>query len=221
MSFFWKIMKGTAALILSLLISASGCSWIGQEKLVIPNAQGRIQSNVYTSPSGTFRLQIPRLSNPTIREEVPSPNTMLLSITDDLCREFIVSERPGFLGADSLESWVNTHIVRELKSLGFDVQSQPVSTRYGPAISLRYRAPTAAPCTQEILTEGKRVETKRDADIGWYVFNRSGVFYRLIYVMGLGPGVKESWFIQREPVDQVLAQFVDGFEIVGAKEKRN
>jgi hypothetical protein len=167
------------------------------------------------------QLSLAAIASAKIREEVLSPNAMLFSITDDLCRELIVSEHPGFLGADSPESWVNRHIVRELESLGFDVQSKPVSARHGPVNSLRYRAPAAAPCTQETITEGKRIETKCDADVGWYVFNESGMFYRLIFVIGLGPGVKESWFIQWETVYKVLAQFVDGFEIVGAKKKQN
>ena len=180
--------------------------------------RGRVENNAYTSPTETFRIRIPPLSsNIKFREEMPAPNT-LFSITDDLCREFIVSERPGVLAEESLESWTETHIVQDLKSLGFDVQTKTVKTRYGTAGALRYRAPAAAPCTRVSDSAGTRVESKPDADVGWYVYHHAGAFYRLIYVVGLGPGLKSSWFIQREPVDEVLARFADGFESLSRRQ---
>jgi hypothetical protein len=41
--------------------------------------------------------------------------------------------------------------------------------------------------------------------------------YRLICVLGVGPDMKSSWFIRREPVDTELGQFAEGFEIGGTK----
>lgn len=209
-----------SVIILMLLLTLPACAWIGQRTLADPKMLGRFENNVYDSPRGTFRVRVPPLTkNIKFREESPTPNTVLFSITDELCREFIASERPGLLDGQTLESWVDLHIVKELKSLGFDVQTKTLTTRYGPAVSLRYRAPAAAPCTQATDTKGKRVETKRDADVGWYVFNQGGAFYRLIYVIGLGPGLTNSWFIKREPVEEVLARFADGLEIKSPPKK--
>jgi hypothetical protein len=177
-----------------------------------------MDSNIYTSPRQSFRIRLPWLSaNATLLDERPTPNTTLVTIKDDLCREFVVSERPGILGAQSLQSWVDEHIVQDLKRLGFEVKSKALTTRNGTAIALRYRAPAAAPCTRTIEKDGKPIVTKLDADVGWYIYHRDGQFYRLIYVVGIGPGAPAVWFVNREPVDDVLARFADGFEIIGIR----
>jgi hypothetical protein len=203
-----------------LIFSFSGCAWINQNRLADSRTEGRIENNIYTSPRQSFRFRIPWLStNATLGDERPTPNSMLVTIKDDLCREFVVSERPGFLGTQSLQSWVDTHIVQDLKRLGFEVRSKTLTTRNGPAISLRYRAPAAAPCGRTTEVEGKKVVTKLDADVGWYVYHRDGLFYRLIYLIGTGPEAPRLWYVNREPVDEVLAYFAEGFEILSTKDK--
>jgi hypothetical protein len=193
---------------------------LAKKPLADPAMQGQLRDNVYTSPGESFRIRIPWLStNARLRDETAGSNTVIVTIADDLCREFIVSQRPGFLGTQSLEAWVNAHIVEDLKRFGFEVQSKPVMTRKGLAISLRYRAPAAAPCSQTAEVDGKKVVTKLDADVGWYVYHRNGLFYRLIYVIGIGPEAPRVWYVNREPVDDVLAHFAQGFEILGTKDK--
>lgn len=188
---------------------------LGKKPLADHALQGRLENNVYTSPRESFRIRIPWLStNATLRDEISDGNTVIVNIADDLCREFIVSQHPGFLGTQSLAAWVNAHIVEDLKRLNIEVQSKPLMTRNGLAISLRYRAPAAAPCSRTAHVEGKKIVTKRDAEFGWYVYYRDGLFYRLIYVVGIGPGAPNVWYVNREPVDDVLAHFADGFEIM-------
>jgi len=182
--------------------------------------RGKLENNVYTSPLGHFRVRIPWLSsNSTVRDETSVADTVIVTIADELCREFIVSQRPGFLGAQSLAFWVDTHIVEELKRLNFTVQSKPLMTRNGPAMMLRYRAAAAAPCSRTAEVDGKKVVTKLDADVGWYVYHRDGRFYRLIYFVGIGPDAPSLWYVNREPVDEVLAQFAEGFKILDSKEQ--
>jgi hypothetical protein len=201
-----------------LIFSFSGCAWINQNRLADSRTEGRIENNIYTSPRQSFRIRLPWLSaNATLLDDRPTPDSMVVTIKDDLCREFVVSERPGFLGAQSLQSWVDEHIVQDLKRLGFEVQRKALTTRSGTAIVLRYRALAAAPCTRTIEKDGKQIVTKLDADVGWYIYHRDGQFYRLIYVVGIGPGAPEVWFVNREPVDDVLARFADGFEIIGTR----
>jgi hypothetical protein len=182
--------------------------------------QGSLEDSVYISPRATFRIRIPWLStHATLRAETPTPDTVLVTIADDLCREFIASQRPGFLGEQSLQSWVDTHIVADLKRLNFAVQSKPLITRNGPAISLRYRAPASAPCSRITEVNGKKVVTKLDADVGWQIYHRDGRFYRLLYIVGIGPEAPRVWYVNREPVDEVLAYFADGFEIMGTQDE--
>jgi len=97
------------------------------------------------------------------------------------------------------------------------VRSQSSLTDNGPAIVLRYRAPAAGPCSHVVEVDGKEVARKRDADVGWYVYHRDGRVFRLIYVVGVGPGSPQVWYIKREPVDEVLAHFAEGFKILSAK----
>ena len=200
---------------LLLTLSASACGLIGKSRVADSLSQGSVQDNVYTSPSRSFRIRLPWLTDDaTLRDESPTPNTTLVSIKDKLCREFVVSERPGFLGTQSLESWVASHIVDDLKQLGLKVESKVLSTRNGKAIALRYRAPAAAPCSETTEVDRKQVARQRDAEVAWQVYHHDGVFYRLIYSIGVGPGVPTLWYVKREPVDEVLAQFAEGFEIL-------
>jgi hypothetical protein len=207
----------TAAL---LAIGLAGCALLAKKPMAEPSLQGGLENNVYTSPGGSFRIRMPWLTpNATLRDEVSGGDAVTVTIADDLCREFIVSQRPGVLGTQPLESWVNEHIVEDLERLNFVVQSKTVQTRNGPAISLRYRAPAAAPCSRTADVRGRKVVTKLDADVGWYVYYRDGRFYRLIYVVGTGPGAPKVWYVNREPVDDVLARFADGFEIMDGRDK--
>lgn len=202
-----------------LLTGLAGCALLGKKPVAEPGAvQGRIENDIYISPRESFRIRLPRLSSgAVVSDETSEGQTLLLTISDDLCRKFTVSQRPGFLGSQSLEEWVDTHIVDDLKRLNLKVRSQPLTTRNGSAIALRYRAPAAAPCSQAAEVDGKKIESKRDADVGWHIYHRNGVFYRLIYIVGIGPGAPEAWFVAREPVDEVLQQFSEGFEILGTR----
>ena len=213
--------KHVTTIPLLLILSLSGCGWIRQNRVAEHAADGRIENNIYTSPRRSFRIRLPWLSAQSrLRDERPTPNTINVTIEDNLCRQFTVFERPGFLGMDSLQSWVDTHIVEDLKRRGFKVESEALTTRNGTAIALRYRAPAAAPCSRTTGKDGKSVVTKLDADVGWYVYHRDGRFYHLFYAVGIGPDAPSLWYINREPVDDVLAQFAEGFEILDVKERQ-
>lgn len=212
--------KRETAISLLLLLSLSGCGWIRQNRVADYAAVGRIENNIYTSPRQSFRIRLPFVSSGSrLRDERPTPNRINVTIEDNLCRQFTVSEEPGSLGMDALQSWVDRHIVEDLKRRGLNVESKALTTRNGPASALLYRAPAAAPCRRTTETAGKRIETKLDADVGWHVYHRDGVFYRLIYTVGIGPGAPSLWYINREPADEVLAQFAEGFEILEVKER--
>jgi hypothetical protein len=78
----------TSGLIL-LIFSFSGCAWINQSRLADSRTEGRIENNIYTSPRKSFRIRIPWLStNATLRDERPTPNTMLVTIKDDVLAHF-------------------------------------------------------------------------------------------------------------------------------------
>ena len=120
------LRAGTITESVLLLIGLAGCALLGRKSLVEPGAlQGRIENNIYTSPQESFRIRIPWLAaDATVSDETSADNSVNVTIADNLCREFTVSQRPGFLGTQSLESWVDTHIVADLKRLNFwEIQS--------------------------------------------------------------------------------------------------
>jgi hypothetical protein len=220
MQLLQRLIKRAGSILTSALfvIGLAGCAALAKKPLAETALQGHLEGNVYTSPGESLRIRIPWLStNGSLRDETSAGGAVLVTIADDLCREFIISQHPGFLGTQSLESWVKAHIVEDLKRLNFEVQVKPLMTKNGLAISLRYRAPAAAPCSRTADVDGKKVVTTLDADVGWYVYHRDGLFYRLIYVVGVGPGAPAVWYVNREPVDDVLARFADGFEIIGTR----
>lgn len=209
----------TIGLVLSTIF-VSGCAWIGQTRVSDSRTEGRVDNNIYTSPRQSFRMRLPWLApGAKVQDQRPTPYTTLVTIEDRLCREFIVSERPGYLGTQSLQSWVDENIIEDLGRLGFKIESQALTTPNGPAIALRYRAPAAAPCSRPATADGKPDAAKLDADVAWQVYHRDGAFYRLIYTVGIGPTAPTLWYINREPVDEVLMQFAAGFEILDVKDR--
>lgn len=222
MAIVQAIGKHLASLAVSALMASqlSACAILAGRPLSNPMLHGQVENNVYTSPDKSFRVRLPWLTRgATIQDEMPTNGTLLVTVTDDLCREFILSRRPGFLGPRSLSSWVDAHIIAELTRAHFTVRSKTIDTRNGPAVLLRYSAPTAAPCSRMKEVDGKKVNAKLDADVGWYVYHRDGRFYRLIYSIGIGPDAPHLWYVRREPVEEMLANFADGFEILQGVEQ--
>lgn len=209
----------TFVVLILWVLSIHGCTLIGGRSIVVAGLQGQVENNVYTSPQQSFRFRIPWLTaKAATRDERPTPNSLLVTIEDELCRQYLVSERPGFLGTESLQQWVDAHIIVDLERLGMvNVQRKAIMTSNGHAVALSYRAPGGAPCNQTTKAEGKPAVTQRDADVAWHVYHHNGAFYRLIYVVGIGPGAPSHWYIKREPADEVLGQFAQGFEIIAAK----
>ena len=216
-------MKRTVRIIVvCLILGVSGCALLADKPPPTYEARGRIENNFYVSPTGSFRVRLPELSSTgvIIHDEVPSSDTLLLSIKDDLCREFIVSQRPGNPGTQSVESWVSENIVQPLKAAGINVEEVKTrKTQHDATVSFRYREPKAAPCERTATKDGKSWQLKPDAEVAWYVFYHAGSFYRLIYVLGVGEGLKDMWFVKKGPADEILERFADGFQVFAAKEK--
>ena len=211
------LKKTIAAVSISVSLAAGlqACASQSMQVRAAADMPGILAGNVYTSPQRTFRTRMPWLStDAAIRAESTAPDSLVVTIADDLCREFIVSQDPGSLEGQSLESWVETNIVARLKQLNLPARTKSAQTRNAPAIAVFYRAPGAAPCGRAGETGAKTVATRLDAEIGLYVYYVSGLFYRVSYVIGIGPEIPTLWYVNREPVDEVLAQFANGFEIL-------
>jgi hypothetical protein len=139
-----------------------------------------------------------------------------VSFRDDLCREFIAIEGPGELGDRSLDAWVDSTFISQLTQInGVVLERKAVQTKYGPADFLRYRHPGGGVCLKLTISDGKQVNEKPDAEVGVYNLYFGGHFYRFMYVLTDNPALDGFW-VKRRPLDQQLAQFVDGSEILRA-----
>ena len=189
----------------------------GSEAMILPamlllaQLHGTVSARIYTSPSGSYRVRLPHLleQGVQITDEIPDTNVQMLSVSDDLCREFIITERPGELPNDSLRAWVDTLVIPKLRAIGAEVrETRVVGTREGPAVYVRYHHPRAASCTRPNDT------LKADADVAVYIYHIGNRFYRMLYVLGERPDLRDTVLgVLRAPADTVLSRFADGFAV--------
>ncbi|PYT99388.1 MAG: hypothetical protein DMG34_20565 [Acidobacteria bacterium] len=194
-----RILLGAATLLASAISRAPA------------QVRGRVKDGVYTSPSGSFKVRVPDLLQPgvEITDDAPEVDVWLVSFSDALCREFVVTERAGQLAGDSLDAWVDHQVVPKLQAIKVEIRDRRlIHTKQGTAVFLRYLHPQAAPCPRPDTV-------KPDAEVGTYIFYLGKRFYRLLYVLGLDERLPEvASGIRRGPVDSVLSRFVEGFEVL-------
>jgi len=199
----------------------TGCASVGIVSPVSSDIKGRIQDNVYTSPGDSFRIHMPQLLKPgaKVHDQIPKPNALWVSFSDDLCREFIVVEYPGEIGDLSIDEWVDSTVIPGLlQANAVMLERKTVQTRYGQGVFIRYRQPAAAPCVIMKFSGGKQINEKPDAEIGVYNLHVGGYFYRIMYVVGDDSDLA-SFGIKIRPLNQLLDQFVKGLEILRAEPK--
>jgi hypothetical protein len=176
-----------------------------------------VQDNTYVSPNSGFQIQVPTLLKPGAKiQDATRPGQLLVSFSDDLCRLFIAIESQSESDNQSLDAWVDATVMPELMQKQVaELERKTVQTRYGTAVFLRYRQPAASPCATMTISEGKQVVTRPDAEVGMYNLHVSGYYYRFMYVIDNTPAL-DMWG-GRRPLDQLLEQFVAGFEILRAR----
>jgi len=197
--------------------AVAGCASLGAPPPVSYDIRGEIHDGVYSSPEGSFSLQLPELWTPgaRVQDEVRGEGTVHVTFADDLCREFALVRNPGDLGGQTLETWVHRNVDQELASVGAEIgESRTLPTRYGEGVYLRYRLPGGAPCEVLQIDDGEGRELRPDADVAMVVLYRDGVLYRFAYFLGISEGLGDHAFIQRGPVEELLETFLAGFRIV-------
>lgn len=191
----------------------------GQGCVVTHDIRGRIKDDVYTSPDGSFRVQVPALARPgaKIQDGTAAPGVFFVSFSDDLCRAYQVTERVTNLGDQSLESWIDQNIVPKLREVnGWVLERRTVKTRLGPAVFFRYRQPQGGPCSTRPVSSGREERPVAgdipDAQVAMYLL-RSGPFvYRIVYGAGEDMAYGRTFDAQMFPVEEKLNRFFEGFE---------
>jgi tetratricopeptide (TPR) repeat protein len=170
----------------------------------IASMLGVVEGDLYTSPDGSFRLQVPALMQPNavIWDEVAASGGLLVWFEDDVARFFALQVYADTLGDQSLEEWVAANVGNNL-----DVHEQrQEDSPLGPAIVLLYR------------------NTDVEADCCTALAHQDGRFYAATYCLqdhyaGEGEWVSirdiaGGYGIDYEPVDALAQSLLEGLEIV-------
>lgn len=201
-----------------LLVLVAGCATTDGIEPISYDIRGQVNGQVYSSPDRGFSVRLPRLWQPGawVRDEVRADGALLVTFSDDLCREFAVA-RSSAPEAVELEAWVRRQVSRELVGTGAVIERlDTVSTAAGPAVFVRYRLPAGAPCSLVRSEDGQQAELTPDADVVMYVLVRDGALYRLAYFLGLSEGLDAAGPLQRTPAEQLLQRLLEGFQIADA-----
>jgi hypothetical protein len=205
----------------ALLFAGCGqAEYFGIKPAVSYAIKGDVKDNYYVSPNKSFRVQMPALIKPgaKVRDDQFQDGIWHVSMTDDLCREYIVLENPFGTRDTSVEAWIDRKIMPMFKDSKYTlIERKYVQTKYGQGVMLRWTEKEAAPCAQITFKDGKQVAEKPDAEVGFYLIKIDNYAYRFIYVNGFGMG-EEFMGFKRGPTEEVLTTFINGFEVIRASE---
>lgn len=179
---------------------------------------GTLHARTYTSPDSSFSLHLPRTLNDTaaVRDELRGVRDLSLSVTDGLCRQLLLVESRGELGAgETLDRWVSREVVARMDPQSvLGLARRQETGRFGPMVWLTWESPKGfAPCEEVVVANGRRTGTQRPpAAAAMAVFHRSSRFYRVLYIAGLNAMGPLTNGIRRLPPDSVLVDILGGFE---------
>lgn len=205
-------------LILTTLLSGCGMA----DLFSTPELRGEVRGDVYVGPEGRFRVRIPPLREPKgqVSEGSPAAGVLEVFFEDNLCRRFMVSEQLDVMKDMPLMQWVNDRVVGEFDRLGLGVRERrEISTKHGPTVFMRYTSPAASPCTKMVTIKGNKEEVYESGEVGVYVVRGGGFIYMLTYIVGINPALGDASMPPRGPLDELLAGFAEGFEILPGKAK--
>ena len=211
-------LRRIATVALSIAFCAAICSACSQmasqygiKPAVSYDIRGKVQDEVYSSMDSTYQIHIPPLLKPgaKIFDNRYSDKLNGVSMTDDLCRQFIVFER-----IPSKEVFFNTYVEEAIKdwitrSKSTIVEQREMDTPLGRGLYWRMTLPKGAPCITISFVDGKRKEEQPDADNAILFVQSGGRVYQFSYVlgpMGIWPVIKTG------PAEEVLMEFVGGFK---------
>jgi tetratricopeptide (TPR) repeat protein len=172
-------------------------------RAALPGLLGTLEDDVYTSPDGRLRLQVPDLMQPNavIWDEMASSGDLMVWFEDDLARWYALQVHPGTLGEESLEEWVGVNVAHNL-----DVQEEyQTDTPLGTAIVLVHRyAEPEGDCATALAHHDEHFYAASYCLLDHYAGEDEAASIR---TFGFGYG------IDYEPVDALAEELIRGLEI--------
>jgi hypothetical protein len=171
-------------------------------RTALPGLLGTLENDVYTSPDGSFHLQMPDLMQPNavIWDEMASSGDLMVWFEDDLARWYALQVHPGTLGDQSLEEWVEANLADNL-----DVQEEyQTDTPLGTAVVLVHRyAEPEADCSTTLVYHDEHFYAASYCLLDHYAGEDEEASIRTF---------GEMYGIEIEPVDAVVEEFIEGLE---------
>jgi tetratricopeptide (TPR) repeat protein len=166
-------------------------------------AFGQFEAGKYTSPDGSFELDIPDLMQPNavMSDELTTSGDLLVWFQDDLARQFSFQAHPGPLGDARLIDWVEENFIQYL-----DVEEvSEADSQHGPMIFVEYRL------------------DEPEASCALAVFHAEETFYSALYCLldhymgedDRSGGIRLFAEFRYEPTDLLLEQFLQGVKLHG------
>lgn len=215
------IRRGWQSIIIIGALIFVGCGqaeYLGIKPPITYAIKGDVKDNYYTNPNRSFRILIPDLLKPgaKVQDDQFPEGIWHVSMTDDLCREYIVLENLFGTQDNSVDAWIDRKFTPMFKDAKYTlIDRKYVLTKYGQGVMLRWMQKEASPCVAITFKDGKQVTAKPDAEIGFYVTKIDDYAYRFIYVNGPDPSLWGS----RRSTEEELAKFINGFEVIRPLEK--
>jgi tetratricopeptide (TPR) repeat protein len=173
-------------------------------RAALPGLLGTLEEDVYASPDGSFRLQVPDLMQPNavIWDEMAGSGDLLVWFEDDLARWYALQVHPGTPAEQSLEEWVAANVADNL-----DLQEEyQKDTPLGTASVLVYRyAQPEAGCSTAIVHHGEHFYAASYCLLDHYAGEGEVASIR---TFGDGYG------IEYQPLDALAVEFIGGLEFV-------
>lgn len=207
-------MKKLIVLFLAAIL-LQGCSQMasqyGFKPAVTYDIRGKVEGDVYTSIEGTFQIRMPPLLKPgaKIHDEKISDKLTALSLSDDLCREYVLIE--ATVGPEeSLDGYVENYLNNwTARSESTILERKKMDTAFGGGVYFLAKVPKGAPCMQITFADGKQKGEKPDSENAMLFIRSGSRIYHFSYV--LGP--MADWpMIKTSPGEEVLMDFVSGFK---------
>lgn len=157
------------------------------------NYSGKINDGIYTNPNNTFQVQVPKLYGGTIVDKQLGIRSFRVSMVDDYCRLFAVTEISPDWEKVSFEKLVDDVGKLYEQSYGGEgsatvVEQKKIPTEFGEGLYVRRSYSTGGPCTVLTFADGKRTEGKPPAESATINVRSGPHVYVIETMIGGSPG---------------------------------
>jgi hypothetical protein len=157
------------------------------------NYSGKINDGIYINPTNTFQVQIPKLYGGTIVDKQLGFRSFRVSMVDDYCRLFAVTEITPDWEKVSFEKLVDDVGKLYEKNYGGEgdatiVEQKKIPTEFGEGLYVRRSYSAGGPCTVLTFADGKRTEGKPPAESATINMRSGPHVYVIETMIGGSPG---------------------------------